>query len=157
VVLRHRRHRYANRSLAAPPAHNREHLIAEELDAGIAAAAKATASEIVDYVAAALPPDETDQRAGHLFIVEVKSAAPGAETFARELDAELASRNADYAAHRGGDVGMRPPRIRFVPPGTFAGWMASRGRLGGQNKVPRVIANADLLQTLLDFAARAAA
>jgi hypothetical protein len=134
-----------------------EHLIAEELDAGIAAAAKATASEIVDYVAAALPPDETDQRAGHLFIVEVKSAAPGAETFARELDAELASRNADYAAHRGGDVGMRPPRIRFVPPGTFAGWMASRGRLGGQNKVPRVIANADLLQTLLDFAARAAA
>jgi hypothetical protein len=40
--------------------------------------------------------------------------------------------NADYAAHRQGDYGARPPC-------TFATWMASRGKLGGQNKMSGVI------------------
>ena len=39
-----------------------------------------------------------------------------------------------------------------MPPGTFAAWMASRGRAGGQNKVPRIINDRALFQTLRDFA-----
>jgi hypothetical protein len=132
-----------------------EHLIGQELDAAIAAAARAAGADVADYVAAALMPAAADQRAGHLFVVELAAGrAADAEAFARALDADLRARNEDYAAHRSGDVGMRPPAVRFAPAGSFADWMASRGKLGGQNKVPRVITDPALLAGLLDFVDR---
>ena len=30
------------------------------------------------------------------------------------------------------------PQIMSVPPGTFYKWMQKRGKLGGQNKIPRL-------------------
>ncbi len=77
------------------------------------------------------------------------TAAPDLDEFAHALDAALAAGNADYAAHRGGEYGMRAPRVQAVPDGGFDRWMASRGRLGGQNKVPRVINDAAMLSSLL--------
>jgi hypothetical protein len=44
------------------------------------------------------------------------------------------------------------PKICPVPIGTFASWMKSRGKLGGQNKVPRVINDAELFTNLEEFA-----
>jgi len=135
-----------------------EHLIGEELDAGIAAAAAALGGRVADYAAAALPPDESDARGGHLFIVEFSRAdgeGAKAEAFAAALDAALVHANDDYAAHRAGGFGLRVPRVVLVPPGTFAAWMAARGRLGGQNKVPRVITDAILLADLVRFAGAA--
>jgi hypothetical protein len=130
-----------------------EHLTSRELDMAIAAAARAIGASVADYAAAATL-DERDSRGRHLFIVEFADPAPGEEpaaAFARTLDAELARQNADYADHRRNDFGVRPPRVHAVPPGTFAAWMRRRGRLGGQNKVPRVIRDPDLLQDLRHF------
>ena len=45
-------------------------------------------------------------------------------------------------------IGMAPPQVRAAPPGTFTAWMKARGKLGGQNKVPRVITNAALWASL---------
>jgi hypothetical protein len=36
---------------------------------------------------------------------------------------------------------LLPPAIDLVPPGRFEAWMRSLGKLGGQHKVPRVIAD----------------
>jgi hypothetical protein len=67
--------------------------------------------------------------------------APGmAAVLAERLDAALAEANADYAAHRQGGQ-MLPPAVDIVPPGRFAAWMRAQGKLGGQHKVPRVIAD----------------
>ena len=49
---------------------------------------------------------------------------------------------------------MRAPAVRPVPPGTFAAWMKRRGKLGGQNKVPRVINDQPLFDDLKQFAGR---
>ena len=78
-----------------------------------------------------------------------RPAADGAGAFAATLDATLARLNADYADHRRGGYGMLPPQVRLAPPGAFAAWMARRGKLGGQNKVPRVINDPALLTDLL--------
>jgi hypothetical protein len=127
-----------------------EHLIGAELDEGVAAAAAAIGASVADYAAAGLPPDAGDARAGHLFVVELFSGADGDESaFAAALDEKLAALNEDYAAHRAGDVGMRAPRVRLVPGGTFAAWMAARGKLGGQNKVPRVISDPAMVAELM--------
>ncbi len=127
-----------------------EHLIAQELDAAVSAAAAAIGAGVRDYAAGPVPPHPGQPRGGHVFVVELDSpAADGAGAFAATLDATLARLNADYADHRRGNYGMLPPQVRFAPPGAFAAWMARRGKLGGQNKVPRVINDPGLLRDLL--------
>ena len=107
---------------------------------------------VQDYAAAPIVPDALDARGGHLLLVEFDHA-PEPAAFGQAFDAALAAGNADYAAHRAGDYGMRPPQLRVIRPGGFAAWMAARGKLGGQHKVPRVIADPALLATLLPLAA----
>ncbi len=126
-----------------------EHVIAEELDRAMAEAAAATGVHVGDYAAGgSLPHDGA--RGGHVFVVEASPPdVASAADFARVLDASLARQNADYADHRRGGFGMEAPKVLLVPPGHFAGWMRGRGKLGGQNKVPRVINDPALLQDLL--------
>ena len=69
------------------------------------------------------------------------------------LDAALLRLNADYADHRAGDYGIMPPEVLLAPPGTFEAWMRARGKLGGQNKVPRVIEDPAVLDGLARLAA----
>lgn len=132
-----------------------EHLIGEEMEQAIAAAAAAIGAEIADWSVGALYPASSDEPGGHLFIVEFSGAVPPPDAlvrFAAVLDASLAEQNDDYRVHRSGGFGMRPPLVHPVPSGTFAGWMKRRGKLGGQNKVPRVIAEPALLDDLRAFA-----
>lgn len=125
-----------------------EHLIGAELDAAVTEAARIVARGVVEYSAAPVQPDARDPRAGHLFAIELDGPADAA-AFSQALDAALKHANADYAAHRAGDFGMRPPDVRLLARGSFARWMERRGRLGGQNKVPRVVAAAESLASLL--------
>ncbi len=127
-----------------------EHLIAEELDRAVAEAAAATGGHVGDYAAGGWIPDGA-ARGGHLFVVELSPSEASAVDFARVLDQSLARQNADYADHRRGGFGMAPPQVLLVAPGSFAAWMRRRGKLGGQNKVPRVINDPALLQDLVSF------
>lgn len=116
-----------------------EHLTGFELDRAVAAAAHALGGGVTDYCAAGRWPNAAEPRGRHVFIVEMNPPGADGAAFARALDAALAAGNADYAAHRARDVQLLPPEIHLVAPGTFAAWMRRRGRLGGQNKVPRVV------------------
>ncbi|KGM35415.1 GH3 family acyl-acid amido synthetase [Inquilinus limosus] len=130
-----------------------EHLIAEEVERAIADAAAATGADIADFAVTAVFPDEATPVGRHRWLVEF-AAPPGpnaAARFAAMLDARLSALNDDYAAHRAGGTGMGPPEVVAVPPGRFAAWMKSRGRLGGQNKVPRLIADPGLAAELAAF------
>ena len=72
-----------------------------------------------------------------------------------QLDGELVRLNEDYAAHRVGDLSMLPPRIRAVGKGGFAEWMKSRGKYGGQNKVPRMDNSGQITEEMSRFFAGA--
>jgi hypothetical protein len=52
---------------------------------------------------------------------------------------------------------LQAPTVEVVMPGRFAAWMRSRGQLGGQHKVPRIINNAELFASLRKFAGLAGA
>ncbi len=128
-----------------------EHLIGAEMEAGISAAAQAIGRTVRDWTVTARMPERTSSgRGGHLYLVEFDAPTDEAAVaiFAKTLDADLVARNLDYAAHRSGGFGMDAPQVRAAPSGTFAAWMKSRGMLGGQNKVPRVIRDADLFASL---------
>jgi hypothetical protein len=131
-----------------------EHLLASELEAAIRDGAAAIGVDVTDWSVGAVHADDQDSRGGHLFVVEFVDASPSGDQvshFAKTVDAALSATNEDYEAHRIGDFGMKPPQVIAAPPGSFAAWMKSRGQLGGQHKVPRVINDDDLFTGLRKF------
>ncbi|MBT3626536.1 MAG: auxin-regulated protein [Rhodospirillaceae bacterium] len=130
-----------------------EHLIGAEIDSAVTAAADAIGAMISDYAVGSVMPEREGEVGGHLYIVEFLEAdiaEARRETFGKTLDRGLADINANYKARRSDDFGLNAPIIHAVPPGSFAAWMKSRGKLGGQHKVPRIINDADLFQHLRD-------
>jgi hypothetical protein len=128
-----------------------EHVSAGELDRAVEAAARDAGVAVTDYTAAPVHPDEADARGGHLLVIECAGLPPAdIAAFVQVFEATLESGNDDYAAHRAGGRGLRSTSVRVVPSGRFAAWMRERGRLGGQNKVPRVINDPSLLATLIE-------
>jgi hypothetical protein len=129
-----------------------EHLIAEEIEDGMTTAARTHNLTISDYSVGPVYPQSEGELGGHIYVVEFAGDAPHEElltAFALTLDQKLCQRNEDYDAHRSGGFGLKAPTILPVPPGTFSAWMKSRGKLGGQNKVPRIITKLELLEDLL--------
>ncbi len=131
-----------------------EHLIAEEIEDAVSTAAHTINATVSDYSVGAVYPKEKGELGGHLYVVEFSESdisAEKIEEFASCVDKKLCERNEDYEAHRSEGFGLNAPRIHAVPPGTFAAWMKSRGKLGGQNKVPRLISNKELFDNLCEF------
>jgi len=112
-----------------------EHVTGEELAAALAASGVAAAEYMVGPVFGTV-------RGHHLWLIE--PAAPVAEPgmIADAVDRALIAANADYAAHRAG-AQLDPPEVALLPPGAFAAWMRAEKKLGGQHKVPRVLADPD--------------
>jgi hypothetical protein len=115
-----------------------EHLIQEEVERAVAHAAEVGGAGVPDFHVGPVFPTDPREPGRHLYLVEFAGAAPDAGRVAAEIDAELCRVNEDYAAHRVNDLTMRRPEVRAVRCGGFAAWMASRGKAGGQNKVPRM-------------------
>jgi hypothetical protein len=130
-----------------------EHLTGEEVEGAVTAAAAAIDAGVRDFSAGALYPETAGEIGGHLFIVEFERAVAADELarFAAVLDRELTWRNLDYEAHRAGGFGLHAPQVIALRHGGFAEWMRRRGRLGSQNKVPRVIADPALFADLRSF------
>src|SRR5205085_9021333 len=115
----------------------------------------AIAAGLRDFSVGALYPERAGEIGGHLFIVEFERPVTEDEVarFAAAIDRDLIQRNLDYQAHRADGFGLRRPEIAVLRAGGFAEWMRRRGRLGSQNKVPRVIADPALFANLRGFAA----
>ena len=136
-----------------------EHVIGAEVEHAVAEAARAIGATVSDFAAGSLFPEEAGRRGGHLYIVELGAEPGGSDPdagrqarFAETLDAALCRLNDDYDAHRAGGYGLDAARVRLMPPGGFAAWMKSRGKLGGQNKVPRIVNDRALFAALQAFA-----
>jgi hypothetical protein len=124
-----------------------EHLIGEEIERAVSEAAGEIEANITDFTVGPV----FAGRGHHLYVIEFDRAVRQQQltAFCQSVDRRLAALNADYADHRRGDFGMDPPHIIAVGPRAFADWMKARGKLGGQNKVPRVVADPDALQQLV--------
>ena len=130
-----------------------EHLTGEEIDRAVSRAAAWAGVSVADYAMGAVFPTAEQPLGGHRYVVEFAGGIPSAAAlgrFAEALDAELSAGNEDYAAHRSGGFGLRAPELLAAPPGFFAAWMKRRGKLGGQNKVPRVMNDGALFDGLLE-------
>jgi hypothetical protein len=128
-----------------------EHLISEEVEKAVTAAARTTGAEVVDFHVGPLFPQSPGEAGRHSYLVEFAKTPSDLARFAAELDAALCRLNGDYAAHRQGDLTMQPPEVCPVQRGGFAAWMRSQGKLGGQHKVPRMDNSGQLTEQLARF------
>lgn len=130
-----------------------EHLIAEEIEDAVAYASESISAFVDDFTVGPVFPANPNDLGGHIFFIEFENPpSPDAlQVFSKKLDERLCERNEDYAAHRANGFGLKDPQIIPLRHGKFAAWMKSRGKLGGQNKVPRIITDLSLLDNLRSF------
>jgi hypothetical protein len=91
---------------------------------------------------------QSGQSGAHEWIIEFEKAPENIDVFAEILDNALKSLNSDYEAKRVGDFILKKPIIRVAPKNTFYRWMKERGKLGGQNKVPKLFNNRKYLDEI---------
>jgi len=114
-----------------------EELIIDNAETALAIACKKCDASITEYTAAPAYIDENDQ-AAHEWYIEFDSAPVDMDYFKDTLDNALKSLNSDYEAKRYQSMILKPPILHAVPEGTFYYWLKSKGKLGGQHKVPRL-------------------
>ncbi len=64
------------------------------------------------------------------------------------LDEELQKVNNDYLAKRQNDILLQLPIITFVKTWTFNTWLTNKGKLGGQNKIPKLVNKTKTLEEI---------
>jgi len=77
-------------------------------------------------------------KGGHQWVIEFEKKPDSIEAFEILLDNNLKKINSDYEAKRTKDIALQRLSLHVVPSGTFHKWMRGRGKIGGQNKVPRL-------------------
>lgn len=125
-----------------------EELIVENAEAAVAKACAETGSIIDNFTAAPIYLEQ-GKRGGHEWIIEFKKAPADLAGFTARLDKYLREVNSDYDAKRHHDLALVGPKVHSVPEGTFYNWMKKRGKLGGQNKVPRLYNSRDYVDDIL--------
>ncbi|HEY9047323.1 MAG TPA: GH3 auxin-responsive promoter family protein [Ohtaekwangia sp.] len=131
-----------------------EELIVENAETAIAKACEQTGAIIENFTAAPIYLGH-GKKGGHEWIIEFKEKPSDLNDFTRVLDRVLREINSDYDAKRAHDLALVEPRIHSVEEGTFYNWMKSRGKLGGQNKVPRLSNSREYVEDILKMMAEA--
>lgn len=115
-----------------------EELVVANTDQAIAKACMLTNSQIRDYSAAPIYMNGDANGGAHEWLVEFEREPASLEQFSFHLDEELKKLNSDYEAKRTGDIALGRPVVRKLTYGVFEYWLKSKGKLGGQHKVPRL-------------------
>ncbi len=119
-----------------------EHVIAEEVEKALLQAAQQQHAEVVEFtVAPQVAP--ADGLPYHEWFIEFHKLPDDLERFRLAIDDSLQRQNIYYSDLIKGHV-LQPLKIQLLRKNSFIDYMRSHGKLGGQNKVPR-LANDRLL------------
>ncbi|SFG84066.1 GH3 auxin-responsive promoter family protein [Pontibacter chinhatensis] len=126
-----------------------EHVIGEEVEKAMKAAMqKFKEVELIEFTVA--PYVSQDQGASyHEWLVEFSQKPHTPDAFAEELDRQLRKLNSYYDDLITGNI-LKRLKLTSLPKGSFQKYMKSQGKLGGQNKVPRLSNDRKLADGLLE-------
>jgi GH3 auxin-responsive promoter. len=127
-----------------------EELIIDNTDKAIAMTSQVTNCIVTDYTAAPVYFSDTSNGA-HEWLIEFEKEPEDMNTFTLELDHALKLVNGDYEAKRHKDIALRMPIVHSVPVQTFSKWLNSKGKLGGQHKIPRLSNDRKFVEEIMSF------
>jgi hypothetical protein len=114
-----------------------EEVIIDNAERALEIACKKTNSTISEYTAAPIYMNN-NQKGSHEWLIEFDIKPANIDYFTDMLDNALKSLNSDYEAKRYKNLTLELPIVRNIEKGTFYNWLKSKGKVGGQNKVPRL-------------------
>lgn len=125
-----------------------EELMINNVETALSKACEATNATVTEFTGA--PVFMKDGKSGaHEWIFEFQRLPENLEYFAEVFDNHLKSVNSDYEAKRYNNMTLRAPIVHVAKPDLFFRWMEARGKLGGQNKVPRLSNDREYIEPLL--------
>ena len=127
-----------------------EELIVDNAERGLARACAETGAQVVDYSAAPVFMDK-HAKCRHQWLIEFAQMPDSLEKFAKVLDDTLKEVNSDYEAKRQNNLALQPLEIIVARPNLFHDWLDSKGKLGGQHKVPRLSNTREYIEEMLEL------
>lgn len=127
-----------------------EEVIVDNTDKAVSMACEKTGAVVNDYTAAPVYFSDNGNGA-HEWLVEFDKEPASLEHFTAELDKALQNINSDYEAKRYKDIALHQPLLHVMPKGLFNEWLKSKGKLGGQHKVPRLSNERSVIEEILRF------
>ena len=113
-----------------------EHVIGEEVEYSLLKAAEEENVRIIEFTVAPYV-SEGQGKSYHEWFIEFENMPANMQEFARKVDQNLREKNVYYDDLIGGNI-LRPLKLTPVRKHGFIDYMKSIGKLGGQNKVPRL-------------------
>ena len=114
-----------------------EEVIIDNAERALKAACDQSGAIIHEYTAGPIFMGD-NQKGAHQWIIEFEKNPDDIGHFTLILDQALQSLNSDYEAKRHKSLTLEKPHVLIAPKGTFYAWMKQRGKIGGQNKIPRL-------------------
>ena len=127
-----------------------EELIQDNAEKGLAYACEQTGAEVREYTAAPVFMDQ-NAKCRHQWLIEFARRPADMAAFADILDRRLQEVNSDYEAKRFHDITLQHLEVVEARQGLFDDWLKSKGKLGGQHKVPRLSNDRKAIDELLSL------
>ena len=125
-----------------------EELIVDNAEKGLAKACAETGALVADYSAAPVFMDE-NAKCRHQWMIEFAKMPDSITNFSSILDQTLKEVNSDYEAKRWKDIALQPLEIVVARKGLFHDWLAAKGKLGGQHKIPRLSNTREYIEEMM--------
>ena len=127
-----------------------EELVVDNAEKGLQAACQATGAQVQEYTAAPVFMDANAQ-CRHQWLVEFAKEPSSVAEFVEALDTALQQINSDYEAKRYKNKTMQQLELVVARKGLFNDWLKSKGKLGGQHKVPRLSNSRQYIEELMNM------
>ena len=127
-----------------------EELIVDNAEKGLARACAETGAQVLEYSAAPVFMD-ANAKCRHQWLIEFAQMPDDVTRFARILDDTLKEINSDYEAKRQNNLALQPLEVIVARKGLFHDWLAKKGKLGGQHKIPRLSNTREYMEEMLEL------
>lgn len=127
-----------------------EEVVVENTDKALAETCQLLNATVADYTVAPVY-FKNNGKGGHEWLIEFEKPPVDVGAFGQLLDTNLQKINSDYEAKRHKDIALECLQIKSLPKGTFHSWLRSKGKIGGQHKVPRLANHREHVEEILEF------
>jgi len=127
-----------------------EHVIGEEVEQALMSVAQQEGIDVVEFTVATQVNPPAGQLPYHEWFIEFGSAPADLNAFALKVDKALQKKNIYYFDLIEGNI-LQPLIIQGLQKDAFINYMRSQGKLGGQNKVPRLANDRKIADLLKEY------
>lgn len=125
-----------------------EHIIGKEVEEALQNALQQVDNQVNEFTIAPQVNPPEGELPYHEWFIEFETQPIDLKLFAEKIDLSLQKQNSYYFDLRQGNV-LQELKITIIPKGGFVRYMKSIGKLGGQNKLPRLSNDRNLANHLL--------